>query len=62
MVEDKHQKFMNRKKLVYTGWTRAKEKLYVVGQKEMIPHCIKNEEKKRKTMLVQSCEKYYKKI
>lgn len=52
MVMDERQKFMNRKKLVYTGWTRIKNELHIVGQKKMVQHAILNKDKERKTRLV----------
>lgn len=52
MLMDEHQSFMNRRKLVYTGWTRVKDCLNIIGQKEMVSYAQNNEEKERKTRLV----------
>ena len=42
MITDNDHKFMLRKKLLYTGWTRAKEKLVIVGQSDMVEYAVKN--------------------
>ena len=52
MIMDEHQSFMNRKKLVYTGWTRVKDCLTIIGQKDMVAYAQNNEEKERLTRLV----------
>lgn len=52
MIMDEHQCFMNRKKLVYTGWTRVKDCLTIIGQKDMVAYAQNNEEKERLTRLV----------
>lgn len=44
-------KFMLRKKLVYTGWTRARKQLDVYGDKNMIMYSIKNQDKDRNSLL-----------
>lgn len=52
MLMDEHHSFMNRRKLVYTGWTRVKDTLNIVGQKKMVSYAQTNEEKERLTRLV----------
>lgn len=49
---DKRQSFMNRKNLVYTGWTRVKNELHIVGQKEMVEYARRNKDDERLTRLV----------
>ena len=51
MLMDEHQRFMIRKKLVYTGMTRCKDELFIVGQEKMFEHALKNKDKRRNTML-----------
>ena len=45
------QKFMLRKKLVYTGWTRARKMLDVYGDKNMILYSINNQDRDRNSLL-----------
>lgn len=45
------QQFMLQKKLVYTGWTRAKERLDVFGEKGLIERCISYKEIPRNSRL-----------
>ena len=42
---------MLKKKLVYTGWTRAKARLDIFGQKQMIAYSINNKEINRNSKL-----------
>lgn len=58
MLMDEHHSFMLRKKLVYTGMTRAQEELYIVGQKKMVEHSIKNKDKRRNTTLTHILMEY----
>lgn len=52
IVSDMHKYMLNRN-LVYTAWTRAKEKLYVLGNKEaVIASAEKNDIVNRKSRLV----------
>lgn len=44
-------KFMLRKKLVYTGMTRAKKHLHIVGEKSMFKYSLENPEPIRNTKL-----------
>ena len=48
-----HHSFMCRKRLVYTGMTRNKEELIILGQKEMIEHSLKNKDIPRNTKLTE---------
>lgn len=51
MILDKSHSFMIKKKLVYTGWTRARSRLDIYGQKEMIAYAINNKEIDRNSKL-----------
>lgn len=51
MVCHSSQKFMLRKKLLYTGMTRAKKHLHLVGEKSMIEYSLKNKEPIRNSKL-----------
>ena len=51
MVCHSSQKIMMRKKLIYTGMTRAKKKLQMVGEKSMISYCLNIEEEPRNSKL-----------
>lgn len=44
-------KFMLRKKLIYTGMTRAKKHLHIVGEKSMMEYSLKNKEPIRNSKL-----------
>lgn len=44
-------KFMLRKKLIFTGMTRAKEHLHIVGEKRMINYSLENKEPIRNSRL-----------
>ena len=51
MILDRSHNFMLKKKLVYTGWTRAKARLDIFGQKQMIAYSINNKEINRNSKL-----------
>lgn len=51
MICHSSQRIMMRKKLIYTGMTRAKEKLQIVGEKEMVRHALTVEEEPRNSKL-----------
>lgn len=51
MVCHSSHKFMLRKKLIYTGMTRAKKHLHIVGEKSMIRYSLKNKEPIRNSKL-----------
>ncbi len=51
LVTDESQKFMIRKKLVYTGMTRAKKRLQILGQSSMIEQCLKRGEINRNSKI-----------
>lgn len=51
MVCHSSQKFMLRKKLIYTGMTRAKKHLHLVGEKSMINYSLTNKEVIRNSKL-----------
>lgn len=58
MLADAHHEFMIKKRLIYTGWTRNKNELFIVGQKNMIAHALKNKETERNTMLTDLLKQY----
>lgn len=58
MLIDENHSFMLRKKLVYTGWTRNKNELFIVGQKKMIPYSLKNKDIPRNTKLTDMLLEY----
>ena len=51
MVCHSSHKYMLRKKLIYTGMTRAKEHLHIVGEKGMIKYALTNKEPIRNSKL-----------
>jgi len=51
MVCHSSHKFMLRKKLIYTGMTRAKKHLHIVGEKSMMEYSLKNKEPIRNSKL-----------
>ena len=51
--------FMLKKKLVYTGWTRAKQKLDVFGPRSMIAASVRNREITRNSTFRRNVEKLY---
>ena len=58
MLMDGLHRFMIKKRLVYTGMTRNKNELFIVGQKNMMQHALDNKERKRNTMLTELLEQY----
>lgn len=58
MLLDEQHIFMCKKRLIYTGMTRAKERLVIVGQSSVLKHAIETKEKERNTMLQERCQKY----
>ncbi len=51
MICDKSQQFMLRKKLLYTGMTRAKKRLQMIGQKDMIYQALSRHEVPRNSRI-----------
>ena len=62
MVLDRSQWFMLQKKLVYTGWTRAKERLDIFGQKEWIEYSVTHKEIDRNSKLRNNILQEYRKV
>lgn len=58
MLLDELHSFMVKKRLVYTGMTRNKNELFMVGQKKMMQHALTNKERKRNTMLTDLLKQY----
>lgn len=58
MLLDELHSFMVKKRLVYTGMTRNKNELFMVGQKKMMQHALTNKERKRNTMLRDLLKQY----
>lgn len=62
MILDRSQSFMLQKKLVYTGWTRAKERLDIFGQKEWIEYSVTHKEIDRNSKLRNNIIQEYRKV
>lgn len=58
MLMDGLHRFMIKKRLVYTGMTRNKNELFIVGQKNMMQYALDNKERKRNTMLTELLKQY----
>ncbi|WP_167836640.1 ATP-binding domain-containing protein [Anaerolactibacter massiliensis] len=46
------QRYMLRRNLLYTGVTRAYQKVTLIGEREAIDECIRNSEKGRRNTLL----------
>ena len=53
LILDKTHKHMLNKNLIYTAITRAKNKLYIYGDQELIKYALTKKLKKRKTTLIE---------